>query len=222
MTTEREIVEAELIGLLEAETEYLSTHKFYEMYPDDGEFARDKYIKQMAFFRHGEHFLQRYRRRLPAPGLLGVFNRSHYEALISDPLDGLCADADFPRRLVEVQGFEAQWPPRHLHALKCYLYISRAEQKERLLSRLQRPEKRWKLHASDLQAYREHDLRQARWSALLAASHTEDAPWYVIPSDQRWLRDWLVASLLARELERLDLDWPDTPAPFCAADLEQP
>ena len=58
--------------------------------------------------------------------------------------------------------------------------------------------------------------------SLLAASHTEDAPWYVIPSDQRWLRDWLVASLLARELERLDLDWPDTPAPFCAADLEQP
>lgn len=170
----------------------------------------------------GEHFLQRYRRRLPAPGLLGVFNRSHYEALISDPLDGLCADADFPRRLAEVQAFEAQWPPRHLHALKCYLHISRAEQKERLLSRLQRPEKRWKLHASDLQAYREHDLRQARWSALLAASHTEDAPWYVIPSDQRWLRDWLVASLLARELERLDLDWPDTPAPFCAADLEQP
>lgn len=170
----------------------------------------------------GEHFLQRYRRRLPAPGLLGVFNRSHYEALISDPLDGLCADADFPRRLAEVQAFEAQWPPRHLHALKCYLHISRAEQKERLLSRLQRPEKRWKLHASDLQAYREHDLRQARWSALLAASHTEDAPWYVIPSDQRWLRDWLVASLLARELERLDLDWPDNPAPFCAADLEQP
>jgi polyphosphate kinase 2 (PPK2 family) len=166
-----------------------------------------------------EHFLQRYRRRLPQPGLLGVFNRSHYEALISDPLDGLCAEADFPLRLAEVQAFEAHWPPRHLHALKCYLHISRDEQKERLLSRLERPEKRWKLHASDLQAWREFDLRQARWSALLAASHTDQAPWYVIPADQRWLRDWLVASLLARELERLDLDWPDTPPPFAAADL---
>jgi polyphosphate kinase 2 (PPK2 family) len=184
----------------------LSIHSFQK--PSDEEIA--------------EHFLQRYRRRLPAPGLLGVFNRSHYEALISDPLDGLCAEADFPRRLAEVQAFEAQWPQQHLRGLKCYLHISRTEQKERLLSRLQRPEKRWKLHPSDLQAYREYDLRQARWSALLAASHTEEAPWYVIPADQRWLRDWLVASLLARELERLDLDWPDTPAPFCAADLEQP
>lgn len=167
-----------------------------------------------------EHFLQRYRRRLPQPGLLGVFNRSHYEALISDPLDGLCAEADFPRRLAEVQAFEAQWPQLHLHGLKCYLHISREEQRERLLSRLQRPEKRWKLHASDLQAWREFDLRQTRWSALLAASHTDEAPWYVIPADQRWLRDWLVASLLARELERLDLDWPDTPPPFAAADLQ--
>ena len=169
---------------------------------------------------HAEHFLQRYRRRLPQPGLLGVFNRSHYEALVSDPLDGLCSEADFPQRLAEVRAFEAQWPQRHLHALKCYLHISREEQKRRLLSRLERPEKRWKLHRSDLQAYHEYDLRQARWSDLLAASHSNDAPWYVIPADQRWLRDWLVASLLARELERLDLEWPDTPAPFSASDLD--
>ena len=167
-------------------------------------------------------FLARYQARLPAPGLLGVFNRSYYEGLTSDRRDGLCSRDELPAREQRIVQLEQQLTGQRIHLLKCYLHISRAEQKERLLSRLQRPEKRWKLHASDLQAYREHDLRQARWSALLAASHTEDAPWYVIPSDQRWLRDWLVASLLARELERLDLDWPDTPAPFCAADLEQP
>ena len=166
-----------------------------------------------------QHFLLRYRQRLPAPGLLGVFNRSHYEALICDPLDGLCGADELPGRLHELRAFEAEWPARRLHPLKCYLHISRDEQRLRLLSRLQRPEKRWKLHPSDLQAWREFDLRQARWSALLAASHTEAAPWYVIPAEQRWLRDWLVASLLARELERLDLAWPDTPPPFSAADL---
>jgi polyphosphate kinase 2 (PPK2 family) len=169
-----------------------------------------------------QHFLLRYRQRLPQPGLLGVFNRSHYEALICDPLDGLCSESELPGRLRELLAFEAEWPARRLHPLKCYLHISRAEQRLRLLSRLQRPEKRWKLHVSDLQAWREFDLRQARWAALLAASHTAEAPWYVIPAEKRWLRDWLVASLLARELERLDLDWPDTPAPFCTADLEQP
>ena len=166
-----------------------------------------------------QHFLLRYRQRLPGPGLLGVFNRSHYEALICDPLDGLCSVDELPGRLHELRAFEAEWPARRLHPLKCYLHISRDEQRLRLLSRLQRPEKRWKLHPSDLQAYREFDLRQARWSALLAASHTAAAPWYVIPAEQRWLRDWLVASLLARELERLDLSWPDNPPPFSAADL---
>lgn len=167
-----------------------------------------------------QHFLQRYRQRLPAPGLLGVFNRSHYEALISDPLDGLCSEAEIPQRRQELLAFEGSWPAQHLQPLKCYLQISREEQKRRLLSRLQRPEKRWKLHTSDLQAYREYALRQQRWSELLAASHTPEAPWYVLPSDHRWLRDWLVASLLARELERLHLDWPDSPAPFSASDLD--
>jgi polyphosphate kinase 2 (PPK2 family) len=167
-----------------------------------------------------QHFLQRYRQRLPQQGLLGVFNRSHYEALICDPLDGLCSEADVPQRLQELLGFEREWPAQQLHPLKCYLQISREEQKRRLLSRLERPEKRWKLHNSDLQAYREYALRQQRWSDLLAASHTPEAPWYVLPSDHRWLRDWLVASLLARELERLQLAWPDSPPPFSASDLD--
>lgn len=167
-----------------------------------------------------QHFLLRYRQRLPQPGLLGVFNRSHYEALIGDPLDGLCGEDELPQRLQDLLAFEGEWPALRLHPLKCYLQISREEQKLRLLSRLQRPEKRWKLKASDLQAYREFDLRQQRWSALLTASHTPEAPWYVIPSDLRWLRDWLVASLLARELERLQLAWPDSPPPFDASDLD--
>lgn len=169
-----------------------------------------------------QHFLQRYRQRLPQPGLLGVFNRSHYEALICDPLDGLCSEAELPQRLQELRAFEREWPAQGLHPLKCYLQISRAEQKHRLLSRLEHPQKRWKLHSSDLQAYREYALRQQRWSDLLTTSHTAEVPWYVLPADHRWLRDWLVASLLARELERLDLHWPDRPPPFCAADLEQP
>lgn len=166
-------------------------------------------------------FLWRYRHRLPTPGLLGVFNRSYYEGLISDPLDGLCGEAELPARLQRLLAFEAGLGAAHVQPLKCFLQISRDEQKQRLLQRLQQPEKRWKLRPSDLQTYREYDLRQRRWSELLAASHAESAPWYVIPAEHRWLRDWLVASLLAREFERLHLHWPDRPAPFSAADLER-
>lgn len=164
-------------------------------------------------------FLWRYQRRLPAPGLLGVFNRSYYEGLISDPLDGLCSAAELPARQQAIANFEAQLLSQSIQPLKCFLQISKDEQKQRLQERLEQPHKRWKLHSSDLQSYREFDLRQQRWAEQLNASHTDAAPWYVIPADHRWLRDWFVASLLARALEQLKLDWPDTPAPFSLADL---
>ncbi len=166
-------------------------------------------------------FLWRYQRRLPPPGLLGVFNRSYYEGLISDPLDGLCSVAELPARQQAIAALESQWPEQRLHPLKCFLHISRAEQYQRLRERIEKPHKRWKLHASDLQSYREYDLRQQRWVEQLSASHSPAAPWYVIPANHRWLRDWLVASLLARELERLQLDWPDSPAPFSLAELQR-
>jgi polyphosphate kinase 2 (PPK2 family) len=166
-------------------------------------------------------FLWRYQRHLPAPGLLGVFNRSYYEGLISDPLDGLCRVAELPARRQAILAFEARLPTLHIRPLKCFLQISRDEQQRRLRERLQHPHKRWKLHANDLQSYREYDLRQQRWAEQLSASHSPAAPWYVIPADHRWLRDWLVASLLARELQRLQLDWPDSPPPFSLDDLDQ-
>jgi polyphosphate kinase 2 (PPK2 family) len=164
-------------------------------------------------------FLWRYQRRLPKPGLLGVFNRSYYEGLISDPQDGLCSVDELPARQQAIAALESQWPQQHLHPLKCFLHISKTEQHQRLSERLEKPHKRWKLHASDLQSYRHYELRQQRWTEQLRATHNAAAPWYVIPADHRWLRDWLVASLLARELERLQLDWPANLPPFSLDDL---
>lgn len=166
-------------------------------------------------------FLWRYQRRLPQPGLLGVFNRSYYEGLVSDPLDGLCSAAEIPARQQAIQAFETRLLGQSTQLLKCFLQISRSEQQRRLQERLEQPHKRWKLHNSDLQSYREFDLRQQRWAEQLTASHNDAAPWYVIPADHRWLRDWLVASLLARELERLQLDWPDTTPPFSLEELQR-
>ena len=124
-------------------------------------------------------------------------------------------------RQLAIHAFEAQLISQSIQPLKCFLQLSRDEQKRRLQERVEQPHKRWKLHSSDLQSYREFDLRQQRWAEQLAASHSDAAPWYVIPADHRWLRDWLVASLLARELEGLKLDWPDTPPPFSLEDLQR-
>ena len=167
-----------------------------------------------------EHWLQRYRQRLPAPGLLGVFNRSYYEGLVSDLQDGLCPDAALASRRAEVATLETQLGQRRIHLLKCYLQLSRGEQRLRLERRLELPSKRWKLSRADLEAHRQFDSLQARWASELAASHSSAAPWYVIPADHRWQRDLLVASLLARTLERLQLDWPAQPAPFSLAELQ--
>lgn len=167
----------------------------------------------------GSDFLARYHRRLPEPGRIGVFNRSYYEALVSDPLDGYCTTAEIPARLQAVQAFEAQLQPRRIHLLKCYLQLSAAEQRNRLLRRLELPSKRWKLSPADLDAHRRFDELQQHWAQMLGASHAPQSPWYVIPADHRWQRDLILASLLARVLESLVQDWPQTPAPFAAEDL---
>jgi len=167
-----------------------------------------------------QDFLRRYRERLPVPGMLGVFNRSYYEALVSDLRDGLCSPADIPQRQSAILAFERELPAASIQPLKCYLQLSAGEQKQRLHRRLEQPEKRWKLTLGDLQDHRNFAQQQAQWAAVLSKSHSREAPWYVIPADHRWLRDLLVASLLARAFERLALDWPARPAPFTHADLD--
>lgn len=165
-------------------------------------------------------FLWRYREHLPAAGMLGVFNRSYYEALVSDLRDGLCSQADIPQRQTAIETFERQLVATGIHPLKCYLQLSADEQRQRLHRRLEQPRKRWKLTLGDLQDHRHFARQQAQWAEVLGSSHNAAAPWYVIPADHRWLRDLIVASLLARAFERLALDWPTRPAPFSHADLD--
>lgn len=116
--------------------------------------------------------------------------------------------------------YRERLPVAGIHPLKCYLQLSAGEQKQRLHRRLEQPEKRWKLTLGDLRDHRNFAQQQALWADVLSKSHSREAPWHVIPADRRWLRDLLVASLLAREFERLALDWPTRPAPFTHADLD--
>ena len=175
--------------------------------PDPHECARD--------------FLARYRRHLPAPGELVVFNRTPYEGAASDLFDGLIDAAAVPARLAQLAAFEDELAGRGIRLLKVYLRISRGEQKARLRRRLLDPHKRWKLCAEDLVAHRQFDAREAHWAQLLAASSRPQAPWHILPADHKWLRDLLLASLLARQFEGLDQRWPDPPLPFDLDALER-
>ena len=168
-----------------------------------------------------EDFLARYRRQLPAPGSIGIFNRTPYEGVVSDLHDGFIQPEDVAARLQQIARFEDDISASGALLLKVYLHISKAEQHERLKKRLTTPRKQWKLNAADLPAHRHFEQLQAEWARVLSASQRDCAPWYVLPADHKWLRNLLLGSLLAWQFEALNLQWPQPELPFTLEELDK-
>jgi PPK2 family polyphosphate:nucleotide phosphotransferase len=167
----------------------------------------------------GHHFLWRPMRYLPAKGLVSIFNRSYYEEVLVVRVHPKFLDAQnlmpykklsdlWKRRYEEIRMFEKTLVDSGTSVLKFYLHISRDEQRKRLLERLETPDKHWKFNAGDL-AERKlwKDYEQAFEEALPATS-TKQAPWYVIPADDKWYARATVADLIASHLESLELEYP--------------
>lgn len=178
-------------------------------------------FRQPTPAERAEGFLARYRRCLPAPGEIVLFNRTPYEGVAYDLFDGFIDANAIADRLAQLAAFEDELAGRGIRLLKVYLQISRLEQKMRLRKRLLDPRKHWKIGAEDLEAHRQFDAHQAHWASLLAASQRAQAPWRLIPANHKWLRDLLLASLVAREFEHLDQRWPTPPLPFGLDELER-
>ena len=154
-------------------------------------------------------FLWRIRRALPPAGYLGVFNRSHYEDVLVVRVHELVPPEVWGRRYDEINAFEAELAAGGLTLLKVMLHISPGEQKERLLARLDDPTKHWKYNPGDVdERARWDDYQQAYQDALVKCS-TGVAPWYVVPADRKWYRNWAVASLLRSTLADLDPQYPE-------------
>lgn len=164
-----------------------------------------------------EHdFLWRIRNRLPDPGYIGTFDRSHYEDVLVARVESLVEPEEIERRYEAINEFEAELVARGVVLVKCFLNVSYAEQGERLMERLERPDKYWKYNPGDVDARKKWpDYREA-YEIALERCNTVAAPWYVIPADRKWYRNWAVAQLLAETLQALNLEWP--PADF---DVEQ-
>ena len=157
--------------------------------------------------RHG--FLWRARRAVPRPGLIGVFDRSHYEDVLIGRVRKLAPPEVIERRYREIVRFEDQLAADGVTLVKCFLHISPWEQKERLLARLDDSAKRWKFDPGDLDDRALWPEYQRAYQLVLERTSTEANPWYVVPADRKWYRNWAVASLLRSTLADLDPQYPE-------------
>ncbi len=155
-------------------------------------------------------FLWRVRPQVPAAGLIGVFDRSHYEDVLIARVDALVPEPVWRRRYDEINAFEAELAAAGVTVLKCMLHISPEAQQERLLARLDDPAKHWKYNAADLDSRSKWPAYQEAYADALRSCDTDAAPWYVVPSDRKWYRNWAVAALLHETLAGMDLRYPET------------
>ncbi len=161
-------------------------------------------------------FLWRIENAVAKPGYVGIFNRSHYEDVLIVRVHKMVPEEELSTRYERINEFEHRHSDDGVVWVKCMLHISPKAQKERLLARLDDPTKYWKYNAADL-------AERARWgdystaySDALEKCTTDVAPWYVVPSDSKWYRNWAVAHLLLGALETMALQYP--PADFNVAE----
>ena len=153
-------------------------------------------------------FLWRIKARLPGPGVIGVFDRSHYEDVVVTRVRDVVERRTWARRYATINRFEAGLVEGGTQVVKCFLHISREESKDRLLQRLDKPEKRWKFNPGDIDSRVEWEPMMEAYSDALERCNTEAAPWHVVPADRKWYRNWAVMNILVESLEAMSVVWP--------------
>ncbi|MEL6062877.1 polyphosphate kinase 2 family protein [Methylobacterium sp. DCY52] len=156
-------------------------------------------------------FLWRYHARAPGRGLIGVFNRSHYEDVLVVRVKGLVSDAVWQSRYGRINDFERLLTESGTTIVKFFLHISKAEQKKRLEARIADPEKHWKFDPADLVERKSWDAYQQAFADALTRCSTPYAPWLVVPADHKWFRNYVIARTVADTLEAMDPRFPDAP-----------
>ncbi len=153
-------------------------------------------------------FLWRIHRHMPARGEITVFNRSHYEDVLIVAVHNWITPEVCTARYDLINSFEALAAERGTRIIKCFLHISRDEQAERLQARIDDPNKRWKFRMGDLAEREKWDDYVGAYERALSATSTELAPWYVVPANRNWYRDWVIASLLRKTLLDINPQFP--------------
>ncbi|MGB8501939.1 polyphosphate kinase 2 family protein [Mycobacterium sp.] len=154
------------------------------------------------------HYLWRIQKALPAFGNIGVFDRSHYEDVLIVRVHNLVPPEVWGPRYDEINTFERELVDEGITLVKVAMFVSLEEQKQRLMARLERPDKYWKYNPGDVDERKLWPKYQEAYQAVLDRTSTDYAPWYVVPCDRKWYSRLAVTELLIGALEDLDLSWP--------------
>ena len=174
----------------------------------DPQGVRIKAFKAPTAAERRHDFLWRIEKELPAPGMIGVFDRSHYEDVLIHRVHGLTPTDELQERYGKIVEFERQIAERGIRMVKVMLHISYEEQGARLLERLDRPDKHWKYNPGDVDE-RAHwgDYAEA-YEVAINRTARASAPWHVVPADRKWFARLAVHELLVEALQEIDPQWP--------------
>jgi PPK2 family polyphosphate:nucleotide phosphotransferase len=153
-------------------------------------------------------FLWRVHAQVPPRGMIGIFNRSHYEDVLSPRVHKLISNDIVQRRLEDINEFESFLADNHVLILKFYLHISHAEQTSRLKARLADKDKQWKLSDADIHERTFWPRYMDAYNDILSSTSRKHAPWFVIPSDHKWYRNIAISAIIVDLMLSLDLKYP--------------
>ena len=154
-------------------------------------------------------YLWRVHMTIPQKGQIAIFNRSHYEDIIEVCVHNSVPKNEILTRYRQINDFERYLSENHVAILKFFLHISKDEQKKRLQARIEDPTKHWKISESDLQNRKYWDKYMESYEEALSRCSTSWAPWYVIPANLKWIRNWAVAQIIVNKLDRMKLKFPE-------------
>jgi PPK2 family polyphosphate:nucleotide phosphotransferase len=165
-------------------------------------------FKQPTKLEAAHDFLWRVHAAVPAKGIIGIFNRSHYEDVLVTRVHELVPKSVWSKRYDRINHFERMLSDEGTTIIKFFLHISKEEQKRRLNARVDDPDKHWKFDANDLKERQMWDDYQRAFEDAITKCSTDCAPWYVVPADHKWFRNWVLSDIITRTLGKMDLKYP--------------
>ncbi|WP_392452893.1 PPK2 family polyphosphate kinase [Corynebacterium dentalis] len=156
-------------------------------------------------------FLWRVRKQLPEPGMIGIFDRSHYEDVLIQRVEEIATPEVIEQRYTDIAEFEKELAQQGTRVLKFMLHISPEFQKENLIERLEKSEKHWKYDPSDIEARLKWEDYQRAYEIAIQRTATDESPWFVVPSDNKDYARLVVQLVLLDTLQKMNLDWPSAP-----------
>ncbi len=165
-------------------------------------------------------FLWRCHQQVPPRGMIGIFNRSHYEDVLSPRVHKLIDKKTTELHLEEIVGWEKMLSNNGVTILKFFLHISEEEQRKRLQARLDTPDKHWKLSEADFKERAFWDEYQKAYEEILSSTSTKSAPWFVVPSDKKWFRNVAISEILVNALVNMKLRYPKATFDAAAVPLD--